>query len=302
MTLSPDIYCAHFGLAERPFLVAPDPAYMFWSRAHRAAHTMLEYGLTTRAPITLLTGEVGAGKTTLLKNLLEQLGEEASIGLVSNPQGGQGELLRWVLHAFGVESDAGQTYVDLFARLQDFLVAEYAAGRRCVLVVDEAQHLGPEALEELRMYTNINSGKDEILQLVLVGQPELRDVVGRPDLTQFAQRVGVSYHLPTLGPSEVAQYVSHRMAAAGGRPDTFDAEACALVHEHSGGVPRLVNQLCDLSLLYAYTEDLQAVTAETVRQVVADGVFFGGGAAQRESLRLVDPAEPDGPPASGKEA
>lgn len=290
MTISPDIYCEHFGLRERPFLVAPDPGFLFWGRSHKAAYTALEYGLTTRAPITLLTGDVGAGKTTLLQHLLDRVEADMRVGLVSNARGNQGELLRWVLHAFEQPTDPTRTYVDLFAQLQDFLIEEYARGRRVILIFDEAQHLGAEALEELRMYTNINSGKDEILQLILVGQPELRDIVLRPDLTQFAQRVAIAFHLTALGPRDVADYVAHRVQVAGGSPELFTAEACALIHERTGGVPRLVNQLSDLTLLYGYTEGLSQIEEATVRQVLEDGVFFGGGLARRDPLRLVDPA------------
>ena len=294
MSDAADIYCAHFGLRERPFLTAPDPAFLFWSRAHRAAFTVLDYGLVSRAPITLLTGEVGAGKTTLLRHLLSRIGEDLCVGLVSNAQGGRDELLRWTMHAFGQPAEPGEDHVALFARLQDFLVGQYAAGRRAILVFDEAQHLSPGALEELRMYTNVNIGKDEILQLILVGQPELREGVRRPDLRQFAQRIAVSYHLPSLGATETLGYVAHRLEAAGGSAGLLSPEACALIHDRTGGVPRLVNQLCDLSLLYAFTEGAAGVTRATVSQILADGVFFGAVPARRDPLRLVDGAAPLG--------
>jgi type II secretory pathway predicted ATPase ExeA len=288
------IYCDHFGLRERPFLLPPDPSFLFWASAHRAAYTVLEYGMMTHAPITLLTGEVGAGKTTLLHHLLDGLGEDVTVGLVSNAQGDQGELLRWVLHAFDQPTERGAAYVDLFDRFQAFLLDEYAGGRRVVLIFDEAQHLGRAALDELRMYTNINSGKDEILQLVLVGQPELREIVLQPDLTQFAQRVSVSYHLPKLSAEDTAEYVAHRVRVAGGHSGLFSPSACVLVHARTGGVPRLINQLCDLSLLYAYTEGDPQVSERTVRQVLTDGVFFGDVETRRRPLRLVDKVEGGG--------
>ena len=298
MGRTPDIYCEHFGLGERPFSLLPDPSFLFWGGAHERAFTVLEYGLMTRAPITLLTGEVGAGKTTLLQHLLAGIDEDVTIGLVSNAQGDQGELLRWVLHAFTQPAPADRTYVDLFAQFQDFLLEEYASGRRVILIFDEAQHLGPRALEELRMFTNINSVKDEIIQLVLVGQPELRDLVGRPDLTQFAQRVAVSFHLPALSAADVAAYIAHRLEVAGGRADLFSPEAALLVHDRTGGVPRLVNQLCDFALLYAFTDGVEpgpgAVSEAVVRGVLDDDVFFAAGQARRDPLRLVDPMMPAG--------
>jgi type II secretory pathway predicted ATPase ExeA len=284
------IYCDHFGLSERPFLLPPDPSFLFWGSAHRSAFTVLDYGMMTHAPITLLTGEVGAGKTTLLQHMLGQMGGDVTVGLVSNARGeraGEGELLRWVLHAFGQRAEPGAGYVDLFQQVEAFLLAEYAAGRRVVLIFDEAQHLGRDALEELRMLTNINSHKDEILQLVLVGQPELRDTVRRPDLTQFAQRVSSSFHLSTLGAEDTERYIAHRIQVAGGRPGLFTPGACMLIHARTGGVPRLINQLSDLSLLYAFTEGLRGVPERIVRQVIEEGTFFGdvGG---RRPLRLID--------------
>lgn len=293
MGRSPDIYCSHFGLRERPFSLVPDPTFLFWGRAHERAFTVLEYGLMTRAPITLLTGEVGAGKTTLLQEMLSRIDEDVTVGLVSNAQGDQGELLRWVLHAFGEPAPPERTYVDLFDQFQQFLLDQYAAGRRTILIFDEAQHLGRSALEELRMYTNINSVKDEILQLVLVGQPELRDVVARPDLTQFAQRVAVSFHLPALSAEDVAAYLAHRLEVAGGRGDLFSRGAALLIHDRTGGVPRLINQLADFALLYAFTDGLDpapgAVTEGVVRAVLDDDVFFAASRTRRDPLRLVDP-------------
>ncbi|MFN6979852.1 MAG: ExeA family protein, partial [Gemmobacter sp.] len=202
-----DIYTSLFGLRERPFSLVPDPDFLYWSLPHRRAFAMLEYGLVSRAPVTLITGEIGAGKTTLLQQLLRALGSEVRVGLIANAQGDRGELVRWVLHALGQPAPQGADYVELFGQFQNYLIAEYAAGRRVVLIFDEAQNLSRESLEELRMYTNINTGKDELLQLVLVGQPELRDTIRRPDLVQFAQRVTSSFHLPAMDAETVRGYV-----------------------------------------------------------------------------------------------
>jgi type II secretory pathway predicted ATPase ExeA len=279
-----DIYNAHFGLNERPFSLLPDPDFLFWSVQHQSAFAMLEYGILTRAPITLITGEVGAGKTTVLQQLLRSVGPEVRIALISNAHGDRGELLRWVLMALGEAAPRDASYVDLFASFQSFLIAEYAAGRRVVLIFDEAQNLSRESLEELRMFTNINSGKDELLQLVLVGQPELRSMVLRPDLTQFAQRVASSFHLHAMDAATVCDYVQHRLAVAGAEWDIFSPMAIREVHRATGGVPRLVNQLCDLSMVYAFTNGHRRVLCKTVRQVLKDGVFFGGGLRDGGSL------------------
>lgn len=278
-----DIYCSHFELKERPFSLLPDPSFLFWSPMHRRAYTMLEYGLLTHAPITMITGEVGAGKTTLVHHLLKNLGPGVRIGMISNAHGDRGELLRWVLMALSQPAGAQETYVDLFARFQSCLIEEYARGGRVVLIFDEAQNLSRESLEELRMFTNINANKDELLQLVLVGQPELRDMVRRPDMSQFAQRVSSSFHLTTMDAPTVHSYIEHRLKVAGARANLFTQEASALIHEASRGVPRLVNQLCDLAMLYAFTANRKRVMRPLVEQVLQDGVFFAGGTAPLET-------------------
>lgn len=281
MASSLDLYTAHFGLTTRPFSLVPDPDFLFWSAAHTRAFTMLEYGILTRAPITLITGEVGAGKTTLLHYLLRSVGTDVRIGLVANANGGRGELLRWVLLALSQPTEPNANYVDLFGQFQSYLISEYAAGRRVVLIFDEAQNLSRESLEELRMFTNINTGKDELLQLVLVGQPELRDIIHRPDLTQFAQRVAASFHLSAMDLRGVRDYIQHRLMLAGAQYSIFSPSAMSAIYDATGGVPRLVNQLCDLSLVYTFTKDQHRVQRLTVQQVLDDGVFFAGGALSK---------------------
>ena len=277
MGSSIDLYTAHFGLAERPFSLVPDPGFLFWSDTHARAFSMLEYGILTRAPITLITGEVGTGKTTLIHQLMAQHRDDVTIGLVANAHGDRAELLRWVLLSLGLPVDPNQHYVDMYGAFQAYLVGDYAAGRRVVLIFDEAQNLSRDVLEELRMFTNINAGKDELLQLIIVGQPELRDVVMRPDLRQFAQRVAASFHLPEMGSEGVADYIVHRLRVAGRTEQIFDDGAIAAIHEATRGIPRLINQLCDLALVYAFTMDRQDVDRVIIKQVLQDGVFFGGG-------------------------
>ena len=264
------IYNDHFGLAERPFTLLPDPDFLYWSEAHTRAYAMLEYGMLTHAPITVITGEIGAGKTTLLRHLLRTLPEEFTVGLISNAQGNRGELLHWVLMALGVPTEARASYVQLFAQFQDFLIEEYASGRRTMLIFDEAQNLSLETLEELRMFSNINADKDELIQLVLVGQPELRELIAQPRLAQFAQRVAAEYHLPAMPAPAVAAYIAHRLGVAGATREIFTPAACECVHLASRGVPRLVNQICDYALVYAFTDGLDVVDAGVIEQVVTD--------------------------------
>lgn len=278
MDSSLDIYTDHFGLKRRPFSLVPDPNYLYWSSSHRRAYTMLEYGVLTSAPITLITGEVGAGKTTLLQHLLKNIGEGVKIGLISNAHGSRGELLQWVLMSLDQPAPDGASYVSLFDAFQKYLIMEYAQGNRVILIFDEAQNLSRESLEELRMFTNINANSDVLLQLVLVGQPELRDMVRRPDLRQFAQRVAASFHLDAMDARTVSAYIGHRLRLSGAERNLFSEVASALVYEATGGVPRLVNQLCDLSMVYAFTKNQKTVTLATVQQVLDDGAFFGAGA------------------------
>ena len=270
MTSSLRIYNDHFGLAERPFTLLPDPDFLYWSEAHTRAYAMLEYGMLTHAPITVITGEIGAGKTTLLRHLLRTLPEEFTVGLISNAQGNRGELLHWVLMALGVQTATDASYVQLFAQFQDFLIEEYASGRRTMLIFDEAQNLSTETLEELRMFSNINADKDELIQLVLVGQPELRELIGQKRLVQFAQRVAAEYHLPAMPAPAVAAYIGHRLGVAGATREIFTPAACECVHLASRGVPRLVNQICDYALVYAFTDGLDRVDAAVIEQVVTD--------------------------------
>jgi general secretion pathway protein A len=267
-------YADFFGFRERPFTLLPDPELLLWSTQYRRAFSVLEFGVLSRSPITLLTGAIGCGKTTLLRELLSQLDDSLTVGLISNAQGGRGALIQWVLNALRVRFDHDAGYVHLFQAMQDFMIAEFAAGRRTLLIFDEAQNLSQESLEELRMVTNINTGKDEVVQLVLIGQPELRDMIRSPRLEQLAQRIAVSFHLEALDAETTSAFILHRLRAVGGTGAEFTAEACAFVHEVTRGVPRLINQFCDMALLYAWTRESPQVTRGILAQVLADNIFF----------------------------
>ncbi len=276
----PVLYEPFYGFTHRPFSLTPDPAFILWAPQYQRAFSVLEFGIFSHAPITLITGEIGCGKTTLLRALLKQLDDSVRVGLISNAQGGRGELIQWVLNALDQQFAAEDSYVRLFQRLQDFLLTEYASGRRVVLVFDEAQNLSTETLEELRMLTNINSEKDEVLQLVLVGQPELRDIVRLPSLEQLAQRISVSFHLKPLNVETAREFIAHRLRVAGGSGEEIAPECAAEIHRVSRGVPRLINQFCDMALLYAWSIKEKTVSPEIVQMILDDGVFF---AAERQS-------------------
>jgi general secretion pathway protein A len=269
-----DIYTRFFGLTKRPFALTPDQRFLFWSDQHRPAFTMLEYGVYSRAPITLLTGEVGAGKSTLLYRLLAHGGPELRFGLVSHAHANRGELMHWALQAFDLEPDPDEGQARLFRRFREFLFSEHAAGRRVVLVVDEAQNLDRDTLEELRMLTNVNVGENEPFQLVLAGQPELRETIAHPSLRQFAQRVASSVHLTAMDAGAVDEYLAHRLKIAGAKARVFDRDASTLIAQATGCVPRLVNHLADLAMLYAYTCDRRVVERDLVQQVLDEGAFW----------------------------
>jgi len=263
-------YLQHFGLAAPPFGPVPDPAVVYWSPAHHMALAVLDYGLASGAPVTLLTGEVGSGKTTLLAHFLDGLDADVTAGLVATPRPG-GDILGRVAAALGLGPPEGDPFDALGAHLR----AEAHAGRRLLVVIDEAQNLGPAALEDLRLMGNLAAADGAGVQLLLVGQPPLLRTLRAPDLAPFAQRIAVGRHLGALAPDEVGGYIAARLAAAGGKPAIFSRQAAELVHRASGGLPRLVNQLCDLALTYAAAENAPDVRRATVVDVLRDGIFFG---------------------------
>ncbi|MFD2265572.1 ExeA family protein [Lacibacterium aquatile] len=263
------MYEAHFGLSGKPFALVPDPDLLYPSRRHRRALALLEYGLSSGAAFAVITGEVGAGKTTLLKHFLRTIGPEVTVGLISNTHASLGDVLDWVTSAFDLSPPARDP-ATLYNHFVDFVLQQYAEGRRTMLFVDEAQNIGPQMLEKLRMLSNINSGKDLLLQIVLIGQPELLAELNRPDLRQFAQRISISYHLGALDAEETAGYVLHRLSKVGGRRDIFTADALAILHYFTGGVPRLINNLADLALVYAFGAESAHVDGRQIIEVVAD--------------------------------
>ena len=268
------MYEAFYGFKEKPFTILPDPGFLYLSQPHAMAYAMLEYGVMNRAGFTVITGEIGCGKTTLIRHLLNQLGPDINVGLISNAQEDFGELMQWVLMAFG-QPYAGQAKVELFDRFQKFLIEEYGKGRRTILIIDEAQNLRPKTLEELRMLSNINADKDQLLQLVLVGQPELRALLRRPELRQFTQRISADYHLRPMNLNETIQYIAHRLRVAGREEPLFSAGACELLHQVSRGVPRLINIIADTALIYGYGEGAEQINRRLVYAVVRDKVHAG---------------------------
>jgi type II secretory pathway predicted ATPase ExeA len=239
------------------------------SSQHALALSILEYSLAGQAGFCAITGEIGSGKTTLIRTLLRRIGRDTTVGLISNTHSGLTDITAWALAAFGREANT-QADATIYQELMHFLIDEYGAGRRCVLIVDEAQNLTIDALEELRLLSNINSDKDLLLQVILVGQPELLTKLRKPELRQFAQRVSLSYHLPPLTYLETRHYIRHRLEIAGSHRAIFTDAAIGLIHYFSGGVPRVINGICVMALVYGLGDDRQEIELDLVQRVISD--------------------------------
>jgi general secretion pathway protein A len=263
------MYERHFGFAVKPFALTPDPAFLYPSRQHAMAMTMLEYFVESQATFSVLTGEIGSGKTTLLRHLLRNMGTHVNVGLISNTHQSFKSIHPWALSALSVVP-SDDSNIALYEALNDSFVHTYSKGGRTLLILDEAQNLCIEALEELRLLSNVNSEKDLVLQILLIGQPELRSKLADPQLVQFAQRVSADFHIGPLNRDETAAYIAHRLKVAGGNTAIFRAESIDFIYARTNGVPRLVNQICDMALLYAFAEKRHFVDVGLVAQVVND--------------------------------
>jgi type II secretory pathway predicted ATPase ExeA len=276
------MYEGFYGLKERPFALLPDPSFLYLSKGHSTALTLLRYSIMNRQGFTVVSGEVGSGKTTLINRLLDELKSGITVGLINFTARSFGEMAEWIMMAYGLPYK-NKSKVELYDDFVQFMIREYAAGRPVVLIVDEAQNLGIRGLEEIRMLSNVNAQKEHLLHVILVGQPELRSLLKAPQLRQLTQRVSVAFHLKPLTVEEVEQYIVHRVTHVGGSADLFDPEAIRLVAAASEGIPRLINTFCDLALVYAFSEEKPTVGATEVRAVLEDrrrmGLPAGAGEA-----------------------
>ena len=265
------MYKKHFGLTYLPFSIAPDPRYLYMSDQHREALAHLVYGVTTDGGFVLLTGEVGAGKTTVCRCLLEQVPEKTDIAFIINPKVTVDELLASICDEIGIRYPEGTTSNKVFVdRINDYLLDAHARGRKTVIVIEEAQNLSAEVLEQVRLLTNLETNERKLLQIIMLGQPELRDMLARPELRQLSQRITARYHLGPLSEKEVDPYVAHRLAIAGVSKRLFSPSAMRLLYRLSSGVPRLINLLCDRALLGAYVQDKSQVTSATLRKAAVE--------------------------------
>jgi len=277
------MYANYFGLNDNPFAITPDPRFLFLSARHTEALAHLLYGVTASGGFIQLTGEVGTGKTTLVRTLLEKLPDNVDAALIINPRVSVLEFLRSICRELDLDWKQNQTPQDLIDALNAHLLKSHEKGRRVVLIVDEAQGLSAEVLEQVRLLTNLETREQKLLQIILVGQPELRELLARTELRQLAQRITGRYHLTPLSGTETVAYVNHRLTVSGAMAPIFTHSALRRLQRISGGIPRLVNVICDRALLGAYTQELRQVDAALVKRAAHE--VLGESTAARRSWR-----------------
>jgi general secretion pathway protein A len=283
------MYEEFYGLKERPFTLVPDPDYLFLGSQHKLARAYLEYGIRERMGFVVLTGEVGTGKTTLIKSLLREKEAGYRLGVLYQTSVEAEDLLDLLLKEFEIRGHFGSSRAARLGAFNQFLLSTYSRGEHVVLVVDEAQNLGPKALEELRLLSNLQTEKEPLLQVILVGQPGLRDRLRHPALRQLAQRVAIHYHLRPLDLEETKEYIKFRLARAGGS-GIFTTSALDKLYDYTQGVPRRINAWCDLSLVAGFAEGRHELDAEFIDQVIA---AQGGSLEGEEGEEASTPLHPE---------
>lgn len=289
------MYESFYGLRAKPFALLPDGESLYPGSTHRTAYSLLEYGLINEAPFMVITGEPGMGKTSLLRKLIAEHHGKYSLGFVTNARYDVEHLLPWILLSLGLAQKRLDP-VEAYHKFSEFMNLEARRNRRVVLIVDEAQSLGSELLEELRLLSNMNDGKTLKLQIILSGQPDLHTLLQRIDMTQFAQRIVVDHHLLPFTEDETGKYITHRLQIAGATQALFTQKACSLVHRLSKGIPRLINQISDMSLTYGFAEQTAFITRALVAQAALDrskgGILPLNGVEDLKAL-AASPIDPD---------
>lgn len=268
------MYEKFYGLKEKPFKLIPNPQFLYLSKKHQNALTYLEYGLAEGSGFILLTGEIGSGKTTTIRHILNRLEGDLEVAVISNTNVDSDELIHLVAHEFGVEGNFSNKAKALDA-IFHYFISRYAQGKRVLLVIDEAQNLSIQALEEVRMLSNLQTDEQALLQIMLIGQPELRRKLQLPELTQLSQRVAVYYHLGALEREEIEEYLTFRLEKVGGKLDIFAPSTFETIYAASGGIPRVINLICDTALVYGYAESVVQINDAIISQVIRDKEGFG---------------------------
>jgi len=264
------MYCDFYGLKERPFNVTSDPSFFFLSQKHKEALSHLYYGVTQRKGIMVITGEIGTGKTTLCRFFLSQLGKNVKTAFILNPHFSEIQLLEAIIKDFGIFC-ADKTRLSFISELNRFLLSESESGNNVVLIIDEAQNLKPNQLEQVRLLSNLETEKEKLIQIILVGQPELNRRLNLYDLRQLQQRIMVRYHITPLNKGELKEYISHRLQIAGGANKiTFTDEALQAITEFTSGVPRLTNIICDRALLAGFVLETYVVDADIIKRCIEE--------------------------------
>jgi len=263
-------YLEHFNLREQPFRLTPDPEFLYWSKQHARAKAYMESTIWLADGFVVITGEIGSGKTTLLQSFLSELEDDVVYAVVSQTQLTPTQFLQAVLTEFGFKP-FNKRKVELLDMLNMFLIEQYSNGKKVVLVIDEAQNLSPKVLEEIRLLSGIETHKEKVLRIILAGQPELKETMDSPNLKQLVQRVRLRFHVGPLDKQEMREYIEHRLAVAGLENDGLFEEDCfEIIHRYTGGVPRLINSLCDTALLCSFADEKKTVAADDVMSAVAE--------------------------------
>ena len=275
------MYLNYFGLTDNPFSIAPNPDYLYMSPRHREALAHLTFGLRESGGFVMLTGEVGTGKTTVSRKLLQQLPDNTQVAMILNPTLSALELLATVCDELGIAYDGDKASLKYFTdRILAKLADNHQAGMNTVLMIDEAQHLMPEVLEQLRLLTNLETNREKLLKVVLIGQPELQQLLKRNELRQLAQRITARYHLLPLTAPEVSSYVAHRLSVANGDISIFSPQALKAIHQITGGIPRVINLLCDRALTLSFTKQ-HAVVKKPIFLAAAEQILGDDVVSQR---------------------
>lgn len=264
------MYLEFFGLTEYPFQLTPDSDFLYLSESHARAKAYMDYSIWNRDGFVVVTGDVGTGKTTLIQDLLAELDENVLVAKIFQTQLNEVEFLQAILNEFDIKA-FNASKVELLDLLNNFFIDQFMQSKQLVLIIDEAQNLSYRVLEELRMLSGLETKKEKMLHVILVGQPELRDKLESPELRQLLQRIRLRFHLEPLTKEDVEKYVRHRLSVAGvNKSELFERDTFAIIHEYTGGVPRLINTLCDTALTFAFTDEQKTVKGKTLRQAVKE--------------------------------